>query len=172
MVMEIISCQLDDLKKQKDFEILIRAFHLISDRVSFNLVILGEGSERIKLETLIEKLSLANRVHLPGFFINPYPFIDNCEIFALSSRWEGRPNVLREALIFNKKIISTDCRSGPREILKGGRLGKLVDVGDIESYAELLLELVVESGSSDGLAEMMIEQELAIQKYVALTEIK
>ena len=130
------------LEKEKNYETLIRAFHLIAEDVSVNLVILGEGSERSKLENLVSELSLSRRVFLPGFFINPYPFIAKCEVFALSSKWEGCPNVLREALVLNRKIISTDCPSGVRELLDDGMLGKLVEVENINQYSVVLLNLI------------------------------
>ena len=114
------------LEKQKDYATLIMAFAKIANRVSDNLVILGEGSERTRLEALIDELSLSDRVFLPGFFINPYPFIRACDVFALPSLWEGSPNVIREAMILNKKIISTDCPSGVRELLEFGRYGVMV----------------------------------------------
>jgi glycosyltransferase involved in cell wall biosynthesis len=130
------------LEKQKDFETLIRAFHLIVNNVSVNLVILGEGSERHNLERLIDELSLVDRVHLPGFFINPYPFISKCNVFALSSRWEGCPNVLREALVLQRKIISTDCPSGAKEILHNVKQGRLVPVGNVEKFSQALIEMI------------------------------
>lgn len=156
------------LAKEKDFETLIRAFHLISNDISENLVILGEGSERAKLEGLIAQLGLESRVYLPGFFVNPYPFIARCDVFALSSRWEGCPNVLREALIFNKKIISTDCDSGPREILKDGELGILVAISDVESYSKQLHNLIEEPGSNYGLSSVLADQTLSEQFYKKL----
>ena len=130
------------LEKQKDFETLIRAFHIIVNNVSVNLVILGEGFERDNLERLIDELALADRVFLPGFVINPYPYIAKCKVFALSSRWEGCPNVLREALVLKRKVISTDCPSGAREILANGELGELVEVGNINQFSEGLHNLL------------------------------
>jgi len=130
------------LEKQKDFNTLIRAFHLIADKVSANLVILGEGAERPNLESLIQELSLTGRVFLPGFVINPYPFIARCEVFALSSCWEGCPNVLREAMVLQRKIISTDCPSGASEILCNGRFGELVEVGNIKLFSDQLYRLI------------------------------
>ena len=139
------------LEKEKDYETLIRAFHLISKNVSVNLVILGEGSERKKLMKLIEELSLSERVFLPGFKANPYPFISKCDVFALSSRWEGCPNVLREALILNKKIISTDCESGVRDILGCEEFGSIVPIGDVEEYSVKLKFLLESIESNHGL---------------------
>ncbi|MDW3094146.1 MAG: glycosyltransferase [Gammaproteobacteria bacterium] len=130
------------LEKQKDFETLIRAFKLIVDRTNCNLVILGEGAERQSLEKLIEDLSLSGRVEMPGYYVNPYPFIKYCEVLALSSRWEGCPNVLREALVLQKKIVSTDCPSGVRELLEGGKWGALVEIGDVDHYSRELEKMI------------------------------
>lgn len=130
------------LDTAKDYETLIRAYAEIADKTKCKLLILGEGSERKKLQILINNLGMSNRVLLLGFFKNPYPFIKHCEVLAMSSKQEGLPNVLREALLLNKKIISTDCKSGPAEILKNGLLGRLVEVGDVEQFSSNLLEMI------------------------------
>lgn len=135
------------LEKSKDFPTFIKAFHLIADKVNCNMLILGEGSERNRLVKLIEDLSLTSRVLLPGFVVNPYPYIKHCEVFALSSRWEGAPNVLREALVLNKRIICTDCSSGIRENLGNGDYGVIVPVGDYRIYSAELHKLIYEKSS-------------------------
>lgn len=132
------------LEEEKDFAALLYAFHQISNDVSHNLVILGEGSERCKLENLAEELSIKHRVFMPGFLVNPYPFIKRCKVFALSSRWEGCPNVLREALVLQKSVISTDCPSGAKEILDNGKLGVLIPIGCVEQYSRELKTLIQE----------------------------
>ena len=144
------------LDKSKDFETLIKAYQLISNQSSCNLVILGEGNERKRLERMIEEMSLMDRVFLPGFLVNPYPLIKNCEVFSLSSRWEGAPNVLREALLLNRKIISTDCSSAIREILADGKYGDIVPVGDYKLYSKHLLELINEVESKRNISEQDI----------------
>ena len=129
------------LEPVKDFETLIRSFNLIVKETTFNLVVLGEGSQRHKLEMLIHKLGLTDRIFMPGFIVNPYPFIKKCKFFALSSRWEGCPNVLREALLLEKNVISTDC-TGVREIFDGAVTGIVTPVGQHALYAKKLLELI------------------------------
>ncbi len=153
------------LEKEKDFATLINAFYLVADKVSVNLVILGEGKERSNLERLIQKLSLTERVFLPGFIINPYPYISNCDVFALSSRWEGCPNVLREAMVLGKKIISTDCPSGAREILCNGEFGELVKVGDCETYSNKLLDLIKITKSSNFSSIVIEENKTSMEFY-------
>lgn len=157
------------LEVQKDFDTLIRAFHDLSNDVSVNLVILGEGSERLNLERLIQNLSLEDRVYLPGFFINPYPFIAKCTVFALSSRWEGCPNVLREALVLQKNVISTDCPSGAKEILDNGKLGVLVPVGCVEQYSRELKKLIQENcNTQNTIAESMNQASIDLYREIFL----
>jgi glycosyltransferase involved in cell wall biosynthesis len=94
------------------------------------LVILGEGSERGKLEGMVRRMGLEGEVSLLGFVENPFKFMKRAKVFVLSSRFEGFPLVLVEALALGMRVVATDCESGPREILGGGRWGILVSVGD------------------------------------------
>lgn len=120
------------LTEQKDFGTLIRAFAFLRDRLDVRLVILGDGRLRSDLMQLADGIGLTELVSLPGFVANPYPFYANASVVTMSSKWEGLPTVLLEALALQKRIVSTDCPSGPREILRDGALGTLVPVGDIE----------------------------------------
>jgi glycosyltransferase involved in cell wall biosynthesis len=128
------------LDEQKDFESLIRAFCILRRDMDVKLVILGEGSRRSVLQKLIGTLGLENDVDLPGFAPNPYAFLGKADLFALSSLWEGLPNVLIEALALGTPIVSTDCETGPREILRNGRDGKLVPVADPAAMAVAMRE--------------------------------
>lgn len=123
------------LQQQKDFPTLIRAFALVHRERPCRLVILGEGSGRAGLLELVDRLGLADEVDLPGFQPNPYPFLHRAALFALSSAWEGSPNALTEAMALGTPVVSTDCPSGPRELLDGGRFGALVPVGDVPALA-------------------------------------
>jgi len=82
--------------------------------------------------SLVKELGLEQDVRLPGFISNPYPYMANASLFVLSSRWEGLPTVLVEALYCGAPLIATDCPSGPREILKNGQYGQLVPVDNID----------------------------------------
>lgn len=126
------------LQMQKDYPTLIHAFAKVRQTRPVRLVILGEGRERSKLESLIEELGLVQDVSLPGFVMNPYAYIARSSLFVLSSRWEGLPTVLIEALCCGTPAVSTDCPSGPREILKDGQYGQLVPVGDVDSLAQAI----------------------------------
>jgi len=123
------------LAPQKDFDTLIRAFAAVRERRVARLLILGEGPEREALESTIARLDLGSDVELPGWVANPYPFLIRSAAFVLSSRWEGLPGALIEALFCGIPVIATDCPSGPREILDGGRHGRLVPVGESDALA-------------------------------------
>ena len=123
---------------QKDFPTLIRAFALVRARVSARLVILGEGPDRAPLEAMVVDLGLTDCVALPGFAANPYAYMARAATYALSSRWEGLPTVLIEAMACGAPIVSTDCPSGPREILRDGLYGRLTPVGDPAALAQAL----------------------------------
>jgi glycosyltransferase involved in cell wall biosynthesis len=123
------------LRPQKDFVTLLHAFARVRAKRPARLLILGEGPERGTLEALVAELDLARDVSLPGSTTNPYAFISRATAFVLSSRWEGLPTVLIEALTCGVPVIATDCPSGPREILADGRHGALVAVGDADALA-------------------------------------
>ncbi len=102
------------------------------------LLILGTGPERPALEALIRQLDLEHDVSLAGFVTNPYAYMARASLFVLSSKWEGLPGVLIEALCCGAPVISTDCPSGPREILRKGEYGQLVPVGDVPALARAI----------------------------------
>ena len=126
------------LSPQKDFPTLIRAFARIRERQPARLMVLGEGEERSQLECMVREFGLQDNVDLPGFFNNPYSSMRRSAVFVLSSLWEGLPNSLVEALACGCPVVSTDCPSGPREILDGGKYGHLVPVGDAEALARAI----------------------------------
>ncbi|RYG38395.1 glycosyltransferase [bacterium] len=114
------------LNAQKDFPTLLKAFGRL--KTPARLMILGEGEKRTELEALAGPFG--DRVSLPGFSDNPFPAMAACGVFALSSRFEGLPGALVQAMACGAPVVSTDCPSGPREILEDGRWGALVPVGD------------------------------------------
>lgn len=127
------------LTKAKDHPTLIRAFARVRREHSARLMILGEGEDRPKLEALIRELDLEEDVSLPGFVDNPYAYMARASVFVLSSAWEGLPSVLIEAMAVGTPVVSTDCPSGPAEILEGGQWGRLVPVGDVEEMAAAII---------------------------------
>jgi len=131
------------LTAPKDFENLIRAFRIVRNSVNARLLILGEGEDRGKLESLINELDIDESVSMPGFVSNPYAILARSKVFALSSRWEGLPTVLIEALACGVPAVATRCPSGPEEILKDGRYGALVPVQDPEALARAIRNMLV-----------------------------
>lgn len=128
------------LTKAKDFQTLIRAMTIVRKDTRARLIILGEGEERENLEALVKDLGLDDCVSLPGFVANPFPYIKRARVFVLSSQREGLPNVVIQALALGTRIVATDCPSGPREILEGGRWGQLTPVGDSVALALAIRE--------------------------------
>lgn len=128
------------LTEAKDFPTLLRAYASSALRGSHRLVIVGEGEQRTSLETLARNLGVADRVLLTGAMDNPYPVLAGAAMQVLSSRWEGYPNVLLEALALRVPVVATDCPHGPSEILDGGRYGRLVPVGDTTTLARAMDE--------------------------------
>ena len=126
------------LSVEKDFPTLLRAFAQVRALRSARLVILGEGEERTKLEALARELGVAADVALPGFVLNPFLYMARAAVLVLSSVYEGLPSVLIEAMACGCPVVSTDCPSGPAEILEGGRYGALVPVGNIEAMAKAI----------------------------------
>ena len=127
------------LARQKNYHMLIEAFAKVRlEYEEARLIIIGEGEERKALESHISKLALTDSVSLLGWLKNPYPYMFNCDVFALSSDHEGLGNVLIEALICECNIVSTDCSHGPAEILKNGSFGALVPTGDKNAMANAI----------------------------------
>jgi glycosyltransferase involved in cell wall biosynthesis len=123
------------LERQKDFASLIRAFARVRATRPARLVLLGEGGERRALEALVLELGLEGDVRLPGFVANPFAYMARAGVFVLSSAWEGMPGALIQALACGVPVVATDCESGPRELLGGGRGSCLVGVGDIAAMS-------------------------------------
>ena len=117
---------------------MIRAFQKLSIVQPARLILLGDGSERKNLTALVRELDLEDRVSMPGWVDNPYAFMARASLFAISSRMEGLSNVLIEALACGCPCVSTDCPSGPAELLEGGRIGRLVPIGDVEALTEAM----------------------------------
>lgn len=136
------------LEAQKAHDDLVRAFARLPDAMRGSLVILGEGSRRDSLTSLSKELGLHASVHLPGHVENPWWFISKSDVFALSSHFEGFGLVLIEALACNVPIVSTDCPSGPREILQDVEQAQLVPVGDPKAFSDAL-HLLLQSARLD-----------------------
>lgn len=157
------------LTAQKDFEMLIEAFAGLRRSREARLVIIGEGPLRCTLEQQLTRLGISEDVSLPGFSANPYPAMAAADVFALSSRWEGSPGALIEAMSSGTRVVATDCRSGPRELLADGRYGRLVPVGDARAMERALgqaLDGEVDPPPPESWS--MYEQETVIDAYETL----
>lgn len=124
----------------KDHATLLRAFALVRQARPARLVILGAGPERDDLLGLADSLGVSKDVDLPGFKLNPFSYMQRADVFVLSSLHEGFPNVLAQALACGTPVVSTDCPSGPREILEDGVWGRLVSMGDWEGMAHAIVQ--------------------------------
>ena len=158
------------LTRQKDFATLIRAFARLRESRPARLIILGEGEERAALLALAGTLGIARDVDLPGFVDNPHAFLSRAALFVLSSRWEGLPGVLIEALACGARVVSTDCPSGPREILADGIYGELVPIGDdIALMAAMRRSLSGQFTPPDPVKQIaLFDAEANLNKYLKL----
>jgi glycosyltransferase involved in cell wall biosynthesis len=155
------------LEQQKDFPNLIHAFAKVRQVRLARLVILGWGPDRPELESLIQTLGLQDDVDLPGYVQNPYAYMARSSVFVLSSAWEGLPTVLIEAMALGTPVVSTDCESGPSEILANGEYGYLTPVGDSEALADSILKVL--SGHLKSVAPNWLDQfglEVSTQRYL------
>lgn len=128
------------LTAQKDFPSLIRAFAMVRKGRPCRLVILGEGELRGELEGLVQDLGLIDDVLMPGFQNNPFSWMSRSAVFVFSSIFEGLGGALIQAMACGTPVISTDCPSGPAEILEDGKWGRLVPVGDVPALTRAIEE--------------------------------
>jgi glycosyltransferase involved in cell wall biosynthesis len=158
------------LVKQKDFATLIRAFDLVRRVRPARLIILGEDQERQALEQLVADLGLASLVRMPGFVSNPWGWMSRASVFVLSSQHEGFGNVLVEAMACGTPVVSTDCPSGPSEILDNGVYGELVPVGNSGELAAAILRTLDSSVAPEILKHRarQFSEELAVERYLRL----
>src|SRR5690625_1750570 len=130
------------LVEEKDQRTLLNAFQLVRREMNCQLAILGEGELEEDLKRYATDLGIANDVHFVGFQQNPYVFFKHADVFALTSRSEGFGHVLVEALATKTPIATTRCNPGADEVLANGEYGKVCDVGDAETMAQHMIELL------------------------------
>ena len=133
------------LTEAKNFGFLIRSFKVLQDQnPETRLLILGEGELRAEFEDLVTDLGLKDVVDLPGFDANPYAYFKYASLFVLSSNWEGLPGVLIQALASKVKVVSTNCPSGPMEILENSKFGLLVECNDQAGLTQAMQQAILQ----------------------------
>jgi glycosyltransferase involved in cell wall biosynthesis len=134
----------------KDFSTLLRAFAIVRQSVDCNLVVLGEGTERLRLEALAQEIGVADSVQFLGFDINPFRWMARARVMATSTLTEGCPNVIQQALACGTPIVATDCPGGTSEILEGGKWGRLVPVANPQAMADAIIATIKDKNHPDG----------------------
>lgn len=157
------------LKDQKNHPLLLRSFATMSCPDA-RLMLLGQGTNEAALRRLASDLGIADRVIFAGFHADPSPFYATADLFVLSSDYEGLPTVLMEALSFGLPVVSTDCPSGPAEILEGGRFGCLVPVGDAPALARAMEDALAAPVDRNAMIRRASDfaPEIAARKYLDL----
>jgi len=129
------------LSYQKGFDVLLRAVAIMRHKgIYVNLILVGEGEQRQALESLAHELDVADVVEFAGYQPDPYPFMRNADLFVLSSRWEDPGHAVIEAAALRTPIVTTDCPSGPSELIDYGRGGWLCRVDDPKDMAEKIMD--------------------------------
>lgn len=156
------------LAQQKDFSTLIKAFAKVRAERPMRLMILGEGKDRARLTQLADSLGVAQDVALHGFEPNPYKYMRRSAVFVFSSLWEGFGNVLVEAMALGIPVVSTDCPSGPAEILDHGRWGKLVPMKSPDILARAIIDTLRSPGYDARKRAEEFSVDRIVEKYLAL----
>lgn len=141
------------LEEQKNFSLLINAFFIVKQSLDAQLIILGEGSLRAKLANQANELGLQNDISFIGFVDDPCSYMKRSDAFVLSSLWEGFGNVIAVSLALGVQVVSTDCPSGPSEILCDGKYGQLVPVNNVEALSVAMLKSIHSPINRDILVE-------------------
>lgn len=153
------------MTEQKDFPTLLHAFQRVRAHRDCRLLLLGDqGGLHDELLALACSLGIDDDVSLPGFDPNPYRYMSKCDLFVLSSRWEGFGNVMVEALATGLPVVATDCPVGPREILRDGALGPLVPMGDVAAMAAAI-DRVLDAPADPAVLKAGV-QEYTVEKSV------
>jgi glycosyltransferase involved in cell wall biosynthesis len=155
------------LTKQKGYPYLIRAFSLVKQTLPCRLLIIGSGEDEGTLLQAVNELGLWNDIEFLGFQRNPFKYMARSDLFILASLYEGFGNVIVEAMTLGLPVISTDCQSGPSEIIENKKNGVLVPVKDEKAMAEAILDVL----TNDGLRRYLCEGAKSRSHFFALSHI-
>jgi glycosyltransferase involved in cell wall biosynthesis len=157
------------LEAQKNFPNLLRALIEVRRSHEAKVIILGEGSQRSRLISLVAEMGLNADVSMPGFVPNPAAYMARAALFALPSSWEGMPMALIEALTLGIPVVSTDCPSGPCEILDGGKYGALVPMDDSVAFAKAVIRVLEGEKRPNATAWLrQFDSDLIAERYLEL----
>ena len=155
----------------KDYSTLLKAMEILKNKkINEKLFIIGDGPSKNEIEQEIKKLELEDNVKLLGKRKNPYIWLKESDFFVHSSKFEGLPTVLIEALICDKFIISSNCPTGPKEILANESCGKLFEVGDYEKLANLLEKYILNEELRKGYSTSIENRREEFNKNIVLKE--
>jgi len=155
--------------EQKDQETLLKSLNHLKKDLKFEAVLIGKGVLKDNLKRYIKENNLKNNIKILNFVENPYKIIRQTDIFVLSSRYEGLPNVLLEALVLNKFVISSDCPTGPKEILLNGKGGDLFPVND---FVELSKKITLFFENPSSLNKKLLIARRNIKRYSVSSHVK
>lgn len=155
---------------QKDFSTLLKAMNILKNSIKEKLYIIGDGPSKNEIIEEIENLKLQDYVKLIGNKKNPYIWLKNSGLFVHSSKYEGLPTVLIEALICDKMIISSNCPTGPKEILYNESCGRLFNVGDYEELSKLLKKYLLDEKERNFYQNNIIERKKEFNKNIVIKE--
>lgn len=158
--------------KDKDYSTLIRAFAEVTSDRDARLVLVGDGELTTEYRKLADELGIKDYLYLPGFELNPYPYLLHSDVFVLSSSVEGLSNALIEAMNCGTPVVSTDCPAGPSEILNNGEFGSLVPVGDEVAMASAILETIEDPLPPDALRDRASKFSVsnAVDEYINIIQ--
>jgi glycosyltransferase involved in cell wall biosynthesis len=143
---------------QKGFDVLMKAFRKVRDRIKAKLLIIGDGHMKQELFSMRKTLGLHGDVFFSGFQQNPFKFFKHATVFCLASRYEGFPNVVLEAMTLGVPVVVTNCHAGPSEITEDGKYGILIPPEDPDALAGALLTVLSDSQLKDALAVLALKR--------------
>ena len=173
VVRESIVLSVGRLATEKDLGTLIRAFAIVYEQnTEWRLVIVGEGQQRAALAQLVANLGMEHCTSFEGFVARPEEYMSRAGIFVLSSQFEGFPNALLESMAMGAAVVSSDCSSGPRELITDGIDGRLFKTGDVQELAAILKELMrdPEQRIRLGAKAVCVRSRFALEKVMAMWE--